>query len=80
MSKGTSPMSANIAEKILCNLESNHGCNIETVKTTAEGSTVEIKDAFGFIYSVEVKTIGRAAPESVKGLIPETDKLLERVK
>lgn len=80
MTKGTSPMSENIAEKILYNLETHHGCSAEAVQMSAESSILKIQDVFGFIHLVEVKTIGRISPELVKDLKPASDKLLERVK
>ncbi len=74
------PLNSNLTGKITSYLVGNEGCSLQDIEFTKHGSLLTVKDAFGFVFSIEVKTVGRAAMNEVVEPYPKSNQLLERVK
>lgn len=47
-----------ILEKVAAFLTAKEGCSVLSTKNASDYSSMRVKDAFGFVYEVEVKLIG----------------------
>lgn len=52
-----------ILEKISNNLKNREGCTVNELGYTNEGAKTVITDSLGFIYEINIKTIGRIQHE-----------------
>lgn len=67
-----------LTNKIQAFLESKNGCKLLDTKVNSESVITKIQDSLGFVYEIEVKTIGRVQnPEQYQEVKPFK---LERVK
>lgn len=56
-----------IAQKLASYLTAKEGCIVEDMNTNHGVVTTTISDAFGYVYQIEIKMIGR------KNQVPQTD-------
>lgn len=52
-----------ILDKILNTLSIKEGCVVNDFNYTADGAKTVIMDSFGFIYEINIKTVGRVRHE-----------------
>lgn len=57
--KPITPFNYWIINKIMSYLSSKQGCTSQTPEYTDEGIKTIVRDAFGYVYEIRIKTIGR---------------------
>lgn len=76
--KHETPFNGWLLTKIISTLETKEGCIIHKSEYTADGARTLLRDAFGFIYEIQVKTVSRTG--TPVPMFQDGKPLLERVK
>ena len=53
------PLTEALSRKISSFLEAKEGCTVVTQKPTSDGVIIELRDVFGFQYTIEMKATSR---------------------
>ena len=53
------PLTESLGQKVAAFLESKEGCTVTQLKPTLEGIVLELRDVFGFQYTIEMKATAR---------------------